>query len=181
MANSFRNRRLSCVHRSRYGYTMVHMLVALTLMSALLAVSATVIVRIVDAEAVMRQNAEWQVTATRLDETLRADANGASSVQLDDQTIRLATKSGRIELVWDGKATAIRRTEYDQDGTVTLRDSFLMPHDAAVEWLIEDGPDQSRFVSLRVSRPQPDAPPKLLFHTVAHVNRYQKLTNGDSQ
>ncbi len=125
---------------SRPGYTLVHAVVAMTLMAALLVICTSTLSTLLHADRNMRQQRFYDATIWRLSRQLRDDVRSARAAGLappDDgpaETDRLVLHLGEDrQVVYRAESGRIVRTEQD-DAAVRRRESFETPGPAKARW-----------------------------------------------
>ena len=157
----------------RRGMTMLHMIISMTLVSILVASAAVVITRIMDAELVMRRDAQWTTIAVQLDEIVRNDTHRSITVEAVDNELQLLTPDGQ-RIIYQLQATdlsnTMRRLELDSNGERTMQDSYRLPFKSETTWARRLGPNGQSFVEFKITTAKNAIkPPRRIFHVVTRI------------
>ena len=163
---------------TRRGFTIIHTLVTITVISILTGMAGVILVRITDANLAMRHAIRWHQTAIQLDQTLRADIHDAIDFSIDNEQIALQMPDGRkIEYdITSNRNTTIERTE--TAGSADLLESYRLPSQAMGRWSTQIGPSGSQLIELVVTRAQDRDASEYLFQLVARLNDGDKRTSS---
>jgi type II secretory pathway pseudopilin PulG len=146
--------------KRRRGMTLVELMLAMFVATAVVGMLAAIVSRIMMANAAGRDHLQTVVALARLGEQFRRDvheARGASVVPSDGPASRLKLDAGANRAIeYEITPAGLARRVLIAD-KVQKRDLFILPGMKCLDWKIEDG---GRLVSLeigRLDRPTSDA------------------------
>jgi type II secretory pathway component PulJ len=130
----------------RNGKTLVEMLMLMSVLSVIIATVAMTLIALMKTDRQIRRDLDQQTTLARLSDKFRTDAHAAKSCQVG-KSCDLTLADGRLILYSVGPrqiAREVRRGE-----TVLHQDSFLLPADAAISFVLP-ADTGGRLVQLRI-------------------------------
>lgn len=125
---------------SRDAYTLLHVLLVMTLMGMLLVISTSTLFTLIHAERNVRQQAFYNSTVSRLSRQLRDDVHAAGVAELDpnddgpETTDRLTLRLPDNRQVWYHIETSRILRTAREGKTILHRESFEAPIRQAVRW-----------------------------------------------
>lgn len=125
--------------KSRSGWTLVELLVVISLSMMMMGVVTAFLRIIFQSSASARRDANLQTSVARLSDTFRADVHGAEQATVQDGALQLTTRGGAI-IQYRKTDHGVIRDETSVDGQ-SRRDGFWLPAAWEVRW---DAPTPSK-------------------------------------
>ncbi|MHB8901968.1 MAG: prepilin-type N-terminal cleavage/methylation domain-containing protein [Thermoguttaceae bacterium] len=148
--------------KSRRGFSLVELLVVLSVSTAMLMVAMSVLYLLKQTQVASRQRLDAARMLTRLSDRFRADAHGASRLEwvaddaaLTDATAWKFTLDRDTTVVYEIRTEGVRRLETGSRGSV--RDDYRLPPRMAVT--ITPPAENSTLATLRLEAPNPAGGP----------------------
>jgi type II secretory pathway pseudopilin PulG len=149
------------MNRRRGGMTLIEIIVAMTIATAMIGLLAAAVSRVMMASAAAHEHLRTVVTLGRLGEQFRRDAHASHRSTVDasnDQAARLTLEAGPNRTVeYEITPQGLRRVASTAD-KATQRELFVLPGMKFLGWKSDE---DSRFVSLvigRLARPGSEDP-----------------------
>ncbi len=142
--------------KSRKGWTLVELLVVISLSVMMMGVVTAFLRIIFQSSAGARRDANLQTSVARLSDAFRADVHSAEQATIQDGSLQLKTRSGAI-IQYRKTDRGVRRDETHVDGQ-SRRDGFWLPAAWEVRW---DVPTSSKRSLIGITIDSSDARPGL--------------------
>lgn len=158
---------MTCSHHARQnGFTLVELLVSLTLGSVLLTLGLSLVHRTMRVDSAAKANAEVERVAGRLSQALRYDVHRASELQLPDNSapdrsnqqasLKLTLQSGQVITYQRTELGLLREEQLDPQRT--RHEQFPLPDDHIASFSELDEPPRLVF-TIECLTHSPDTPP----------------------
>jgi prepilin-type N-terminal cleavage/methylation domain-containing protein len=135
--------------RGRMGYSLVEMLVVISVMAVLASCTAVALHGMYRADRAARRELEASASISRLAARLRTDAHAAASAEVNEGLLTL--KLGEAGSVSYELAAGRVERLVRQDDKIEHRDAFRLAVDAAGQWHVAKQ-EGATFVSLQLER-----------------------------